>query len=218
VSRIQKYQMTEEDYDKREKTYRAWKKAQLAKDPNWKPAHLRGPGGGGGGGGGPPPVDYTDASCVEGFAAGQRCSVAPGDRRGEVAFVGAVEGLAAGFWIGVRLDEPLGKGKGAVDGKVYFEAEEKCGTFVRPERVEVGAHFKPQWEEEGCDAAGGGGGCGGCEEAACGGGGSGEPAAAAAAAAAAAGEGEAAPAPEAAKAPPAKPRRRGQLDDSDDEL
>jgi hypothetical protein len=210
--------MTDEDYDKREKTYRAWKKAQLAKDPHWKPAHLRGPaaGGGGGGGGGPEPaVDYTDASCVEGFAVGQRCSVAPGDRRGEVAFVGAVEGLATGFWVGVRLDEPLGKGKGAVDGKVYFEAEEKCGTFVRPERVEVGAHFKPQWEEEACgDAAGESAGCGGCGEAACGGGGGGAEAAPVVAAPASA---PAAPAPSAAaKAPP---RRRGQIDsDDDDEL
>jgi hypothetical protein len=28
--------MSDEDYDKRENTYRAYKKKQVAKDPNWK--------------------------------------------------------------------------------------------------------------------------------------------------------------------------------------
>jgi len=62
------------------------------------------------------------------------------DRRGEVAFVGNVEGLpGVGPWVGVRLDEPTGKNEGEVGGKRYFEAEGRNrGVFVRPERVEVG--------------------------------------------------------------------------------
>jgi len=63
------------------------------------------------------------------------------DRRGEVAFVGLVEGLpGVGAWVGVRLDEPTGKNEGEVGGKRYFDAEGRNrGVFVRPERVEVGA-------------------------------------------------------------------------------
>ena len=36
----------------------------------------------------------------------------PGDRRGQVAYVGLVDGLPAGLWIGVHYDEPVGKHDG----------------------------------------------------------------------------------------------------------
>ncbi len=36
VSKIQKYRMSEEDYDKRKGTLREWIKKEKAKDPNWK--------------------------------------------------------------------------------------------------------------------------------------------------------------------------------------
>ena len=35
VSKVDKYIMSDQDYDTREGTYREWKKAQLAKDPTW---------------------------------------------------------------------------------------------------------------------------------------------------------------------------------------
>ena len=37
-----------------------------------------------------------------------------------------VPGLPAGWWAGVRFDEPVGKGNGCVNGVRYFECEEKC--------------------------------------------------------------------------------------------
>ena len=36
VSQVEKYVMSDADYDKKEDTYRNFKKRQLAKDPNWK--------------------------------------------------------------------------------------------------------------------------------------------------------------------------------------
>ena len=69
---------------------------------------------------------------------GQRCSVEPGDRRGLVMFIGQVEGLPLGWWIGVKYDEPLGKNDGSVKGKKYFDAPPGYGAFLRPDKVKVG--------------------------------------------------------------------------------
>lgn len=62
----------------------------------------------------------------------------PGDRRGEVMYVGKVTGLPLGYWIGIRYDEPLGKNNGSHKGKKYFECLNNYGGFVRPDRVSVG--------------------------------------------------------------------------------
>lgn len=140
VSRIEKYKMSEEDYDKRDKSYRAFKRTMLAGNPNWKPLHATG-------GANKPVEAYLEDSCVEGIAVGNRCTIPPGDRRGDVAYVGLVPELQPGYWVGIRLDEPLGKNDGTAKGKKYFEASEKYGSFVRPDLVTVG-NFPPLWEEE----------------------------------------------------------------------
>ena len=47
------------------------------------------------------------------ISVGARCKVEPGGKRGVVAFVGnGVEGLPAGFWVGVHFDEPVGRNDG----------------------------------------------------------------------------------------------------------
>lgn len=55
-------------------------------------------------------------------------------------FVGEVEGLpGVGAWVGVELDEPVGRNDGTVNGTRVFACKgEKYGVFVRAERVEVG--------------------------------------------------------------------------------
>ena len=79
----------------------------------------------------------TPKNLPEQFPVGARCSVYPGDRRGEVAYVGPVGGL--GTWVGVRLDEPLGDSDGTfVDNERYFQAEDKYGCFTRHTFVKVG--------------------------------------------------------------------------------
>lgn len=134
VSRIEKYRMTEEEYDKREKSYRAWKKNMVAKDPNWKPPHLAKQA--------QEQAEnneqYLSPDCVSHVEVGKRCSIFPGDRRGEVMFIGTVTGLGAGYWVGIKLDEPLGKNNGTYNGVHYFEAQPNYGSFVRPSRITVG--------------------------------------------------------------------------------
>jgi tubulin-specific chaperone B len=167
VSKVAKYRMSEEDYDKRENTLRAYKRKMLEKDPTFKfvPANRRPAAGGAGdeaagAAGGP---DYTAEGCVEGIEVGARTLVAPGARRGTVAWVGKdVAGLAPGYWVGVRLDEPLAKGDGTRGGVSYFDAPAKHGAFVRPDVLTLGDYppLFDELEEEGdgvvADAGAGG--------------------------------------------------------------
>lgn len=78
----------------------------------------------------------------KGIKVGARCRLggAEDDRRGEVRFVGEIEGLGGGgVWVGVALDEPVGKNDGTVEGKKLFETRGKnYGSLVRPSKVEIG--------------------------------------------------------------------------------
>lgn len=109
---------------------------------------------------------------------GTRCRVNGADeRRGVVAFVGAVDGLGGerergARWVGVRLDEPVGRndgcvsvlvqsedgererkregqgeedeeGKGKEEMKRLFDCQPGFGVVVRPEKVEVGDEWTP---------------------------------------------------------------------------
>ena len=77
-----------------------------------------------------------------------RCEIAPGARRGEVAFIGEVAGLrGGGHWVGVRFDEPqnmTGDGTvrkrcdGTVKGERIFDCEPMYGGFIRGRNVTVG--------------------------------------------------------------------------------
>lgn len=65
---------------------------------------------------------------------GSRCKLQNG-ARGTVCFVGKIPDLGAGYFTGVRLDEPYGNSNGKVKGVQYFEAENKYGQFVRPNEL-----------------------------------------------------------------------------------
>lgn len=100
VSQVAKFELTEEEYDKRDNTYRAYKRRMLAADPNWKSIYQlnsekrvaaarearRAAGF--------PDEKYEAPHAIrERIQVGQRCIVNPGARRGAVSYVGPVPEL-----------------------------------------------------------------------------------------------------------------------------
>ena len=130
----EKYEMPTEAYENLNGTVLSWKKNQglgrFAKDADQKREELVG-------------VHETVAG-ERGVETGRRCRVGVEDeRRGEVAYVGPIPEIPGlgGWWVGVRLDEPVGKNDGSVAKRRYFDAQGGTrGIFVRPERVEIGEY------------------------------------------------------------------------------
>lgn len=133
VSAVEKFVMPDEEYEKKTDSVLAWKRAQkLGRfDPN---------------------APNMEQNRVAAFAAeviqrdikvGKRCRVGGDDaRRGVVQYIGDVPEIpnGAGCWVGVHLDEPVGKNDGSIGGTRYWgkESSMKHGVLVRPERVEAG--------------------------------------------------------------------------------
>jgi tubulin-folding cofactor B len=166
TSKVEKYVMADEEYDRREGTYRSYRRQRLAEDPTWtlegemkarRAALAAGKAAGGGGGAeGGQEGQGAGACCGAGAAAGaggtaaassaagisvgDRCSVAPGDRRGIVAFVGPAPDLGPGDWVGVAYDEPVGKHDGVPKPGAarLFSCAPRHGGVLRPDRVAVG--------------------------------------------------------------------------------
>ncbi|KIH91568.1 cell polarity protein [Sporothrix brasiliensis 5110] len=163
TSAVEKYVLPAEAYAAKADSVLAWKKAQkLGRfDPD-APEHARAR-----------IAAFAAEAEARGIAVGKRCRVGGDDtRRGVVQYVGDVPEIgaaaaaaivanpsaseqaalgAAGTWVGVELDEPVGgKNDGSIGGTRYWGAEPKAGApvqkkgvFVRPERVEVGSEFGP---------------------------------------------------------------------------
>jgi len=153
VSKVEKYNISDADYNARDNTYRKFKEQKLKDDPTWtlekEMAKRRG-------------VEYvpkvnetiTDPDhmkdLAQGIKIGDRCTCEPGDRRGEVKYVGIIDGLPLGFWVGVKYDEPVGKNDGTVKGKKLFDAPPGFGGFIRPDKVKTGDY--PPLDEFGEDS------------------------------------------------------------------
>ena len=125
--------LPEDEYESRTDSVLAWKKAQkLGRfDPD-APSH-----------------EQARIASLEhevqqrGIEVGKRCRVGGEDtRRGLVKFVGEVKEIPGGLgaWVGVHLDEPVGKNDGSIGGTRYWgdHSEVKHGVFVRPDRIEIG--------------------------------------------------------------------------------
>jgi len=149
VSLVKKYEISEDDYNKREDNFRKWKEQKKAADPTWTiakevknnqdkkqmerdptfvPEPMKAP--------------ITDDEHLAELAApmklGDRCEVTLGGKRGLVTYVGKIPQIAPGWWVGVQYDEPVGKNDGTVKGKRYFECPPKYGGFLRPDKLQVG--------------------------------------------------------------------------------
>jgi len=149
VSLVKKYEISDEDYEKRENNFRKWRAQKLQQDPTWSlakemrqkqdaqrmkmdPSYVPEP----------PKERVTDddhmADLAAGMKVGDRCEVTVGGKRGEVKFVGRIPAIAPGFWIGVQYDEPVGKNDGSVKGNQFFSCPPKYGGFLRPDKLQVG--------------------------------------------------------------------------------
>ncbi|KAM9259193.1 tubulin-folding cofactor B [Morus bassanus] len=130
VSQVEKYEMTESDYDKRPESLRSFLRQRRwghydtegtrrraaesssnarRRRPHWWPPSLWAP--------------VARSGC--------RDNPANGPPSCQTDF-------KPGYWVGVRYDEPLGKHDGSVGGRRYFECQPKYGAFVKPQSVTPG--------------------------------------------------------------------------------
>ena len=70
----------------------------------------------------------TAQTAMSNIAVGTRVLV-DGTKKGVVRYVGLTQ-FKEGTWVGVELDEPLGKNDGSVQGVRYFECRPSYGSFV----------------------------------------------------------------------------------------
>lgn len=150
LAQEQRFEMTDEEYRARGDTVLAYK--QRMKLGRFAPeAATAGESAG-----------ATAAAALDLPPLGARCEIqdaTPPRRRGTVRYVGPVAFPSANSsassastpaqpsaqpWIGVELDEPLGKHDGAIagpGGQRYFTCAAKHGAFVRVEKVKWGEEY-----------------------------------------------------------------------------
>ncbi|CAL1272632.1 unnamed protein product [Larinioides sclopetarius] len=127
LSKVKKFELSEEEYAKRGETLRAFKeKLKLQSDEKMQNLVEK--------------KQKEEEELIKNIIVGNRCEVriaGKPTRRGTVMFVGKTE-FKPGFWVGIKYDEPVGKNDGSVSGKRYFECVPKYGGFVKPHDVVVG--------------------------------------------------------------------------------
>lgn len=123
TSLVEKYTISEEAYNKLDSNARKFREKMISQNANANEKKAS---------------DNNMEYLCESIKVGDRCEVAPGERRGVVKFVGKADTVAPGYWVGVQLDEPLGKHDGTVKGKRYFECPLLHGLLLRPDKVKVG--------------------------------------------------------------------------------
>jgi tubulin-folding cofactor B len=126
LASVEKYRISDEDYDKLLDNFRKWKKQLLDKFPHLKK-----------------PKEVIDPSTLdpeymkeiaEGIKIGNRVKLENG-ARGEVKYVGKIMDKGIGYFVGVQLDEPYGNSSGTIKGVKYFDAPDKYAMFLRPDKI-----------------------------------------------------------------------------------
>jgi len=129
LSKVEKYEISQEEYDKRPDSFKKFKENMIKKDPEFMKKNA-----------GEKITATFQKEEAETITVGQRCELSIGSRRGMVKYVGQCKELAPGYWAGIILDEPTGDCDGVVKGVKYFECSlgSKYGIFVRPKELKVG--------------------------------------------------------------------------------
>lgn len=133
LSKVQKYEISENDYEQRDNTFRKFKEKMIQENPNFMNAHQAQI---------VPDYQKAEASLI---SVESRCQHIVSKKRGQVKYVGKVPALGAGYWVGIVLDDPSGETDGSVSGTKYFECPDSFGTFIRPKDIEIG-DFPPEEE------------------------------------------------------------------------
>lgn len=134
LDEVEKYQISEEDYNLRDDTFRKFKEEKMKNDPdNFKHAKQE------------LAENYMQDLAAD-ITVGDRCCVAE-LKRGTVRFVGTVQNAQPGYFVGVELDTPEGKNDGTFKENRYFQCQQGFGLFVRPNSVQVG-NYPPLAEED----------------------------------------------------------------------
>uniref|UniRef100_UPI00398E55A1 tubulin-folding cofactor B n=1 Tax=Pristiophorus japonicus TaxID=55135 RepID=UPI00398E55A1 len=132
VSKVIKYEMSNEAYEKRTESARLFlKRSKLGLYNEEKKAKEESE---------LMQREQEEKVLADAILVGARCEVVISGqptKRGTVMYVGQTE-FKPGYWIGLKYDEPLGKHDGSVNGKKYFECQYKYGAFVKPQSVTVG--------------------------------------------------------------------------------
>ncbi|KAG0300444.1 hypothetical protein BGZ98_009174 [Dissophora globulifera] len=131
VSLVKKFELPDEEYEKRTDSVLAFKKRNnlgrfndAVSDTSSTSAQ-----------------NHVLEEAAKSIKIGDRCEVDIGGdamkRRGAVRYIGLTE-FQPGAWVGVQYDEPLGKNDGSVQGVRYFTCPANYGSFVRPDKVQTG--------------------------------------------------------------------------------
>ncbi|KAL0222223.1 hypothetical protein RCL1_002077 [Eukaryota sp. TZLM3-RCL] len=123
LSKVKKFELTEEEYDSRQDSYRKWKQRnnfQCCSKNVLSQEQIA-----------------ADLAALD-ISVGNRCEITLGAKRGTVRYIGELEKNCGGVFIGVELDEPLGKNDGSVGGVSYFTCQPNYGVFVKPDKLKVG--------------------------------------------------------------------------------
>lgn len=130
LSTIEKYVMSDEDYNKLPVNVRKFKKKlrennpELFKKNELKNMIIINP-------------DYQK-ELADNIKIEDRCELIEEKHRGAIVYVGKVPDLGEGYFVGIELDEPWGNTDGTIKGVSFFETSAKYGLFRRPGDIQVG--------------------------------------------------------------------------------
>jgi tubulin-folding cofactor B len=123
---VEKFRLTDEQYNQKKTTLRAWARKQQEENPNFTLGHVQ---------------RYNKASVAHCIIS-ERCQVEPGKRRGTIKWTGTFIDGDRTYFVGVHLDEPVGQNDGTYKGERYFEnCPQGYGCFARGENVQCGPEF-----------------------------------------------------------------------------
>ncbi|KAI9293299.1 hypothetical protein K502DRAFT_351126 [Neoconidiobolus thromboides FSU 785] len=124
VNLVKKFELSNEEYEKRQDTVLAFKKRNQLGKFSEKEQEIK-----------------EEETEPKDMSVNQRCEIKNEEdsmaKRGTIKFIGKTQ-FKPGYWVGVELDEPYGKNNGSVNEVPYFECREKYGLFVKPYKVKVG--------------------------------------------------------------------------------